>query len=217
MWDNREEAKHNRVTPSTALSQGESRFALQDPQFLQWHLINQLCTGPTESNAAKESPQRVPPTRTCFCRHGEEYVSLQVWLCKTGWQISPFFIDKYTFSHTHNGNSMIYMACLQTRKGTIQNHLQANVVKITHFNVLSKCIKREKLAFILSIAGVFHFPLNKYISSQKTNLCPHINTISDLSNVETKWAACGNQKTFYSRWTRHFYYWIVLSKFTPFL
>lgn len=58
----------------------------------------------------------------------------------------------------------------------------------------SECVKGEKLTLILSIAGVFHFSLNKYISSQKTNLCPHIDAIYDFSDMKIKWAACKNQK-----------------------
>lgn len=54
----------------------------------------------------------------------------------------------------------------------------------------SECIKGEKLALILSVTGVFHFSLNKYISSQKTNLCSHIDAIYDFSNVKIQWAAC---------------------------
>lgn len=69
---------------------------------------------------------------------------------------------------------------------------------MTHFNMSSKRVKGEKLALILSITGIFHFSLNKYISSQKTNLCPHVDTIYDFSNVKIKWAACENQKPFYS-------------------
>lgn len=53
----------------------------------------------------------------------------------------------------------------------------------------SECVKGEKLTLILSVAGVFHFSLNKYISSQKTNLCPHIDAIYDFSNMKIKWAA----------------------------
>lgn len=62
----------------------------------------------------------------------------------------------------------------------------------------AECVKGEKLTLILSVTGIFHFSLNKYISSQKTNLCPHINAIYDFSNVKIKWAACENQKPLHS-------------------
>lgn len=63
----------------------------------------------------------------------------------------------------------------------------------------SKCIKGEKLTLILAITGVFHFSLNKNISSQKTNFCPHINAIYDFSNMKIKWAACEKPETFLFR------------------
>lgn len=63
----------------------------------------------------------------------------------------------------------------------------------------SECIKGEKLALILSVTGVFHFSLNKYISSQKTNLCSHIDAIYDFSNVKIQWAACEKSETFLFR------------------
>lgn len=62
----------------------------------------------------------------------------------------------------------------------------------------SKCVKGEKLTLIFSITGVFHFSLDKYISSQKTDLCPHIDAVYDFANVKIKWAACGNWKPFCS-------------------
>lgn len=53
----------------------------------------------------------------------------------------------------------------------------------------SKRVKGEKLTLIFSITGVFHFSLDKYISSQKTDLCPHIDAIYDFTNMKIKWAA----------------------------
>lgn len=80
----------------------------------------------------------------------------------------------------------------------------------------SKRVKGEKLTLIFSITGVFHFSLDKYISSQKTDLCPHIDAIYDFTNMKIKWAACGNWKPFCSTWT-HVHYCIAPSKCTPFL